>query len=258
MRNARWTSGGRTATDRRAFAVFWPLAAIGCLLAGLSLVLLRIIPWDLLRDPSSPVVQLLDVRAEGSLHTWFNGALLTVGAALHAGVAVLAHRAGRAAWPWLLTAGSLVLLSVDDLLALHEQLEPLGRALGAGEGGLHFAWVLPGLVLAAGLAAVTVVAARRLPPSSRRWMLLGVAALLAAAVGLESAGGLVLDSVGDGALYVLVSHAEELIETCAAAALLCAGVAGVRLRSGPAVDGLQVGYVPGPEQICTEQSRTER
>ncbi|WP_222195537.1 hypothetical protein [Modestobacter italicus] len=242
MGNARWTSGDRTAADRRAGLVFLRLAAVGSLLAAVSLVLLRITPWDVLRDPSSPLVRLLDVRAEGSLHTWFNVSVLSAGAVLHTCAGALAHRAGRPAWPWALTATALALLSMDDLLAVHEQLEPLGRALGAGEGGLHFAWVLPGLVLAAGLAAVAVVAARRLPPSASRWLLLGVASLLAAAVGLESAGGLVLDSVGDGALYVLVSHAEELIETLAAAALLCAGVSAVRLAGGPDA-GFEVGYV---------------
>ncbi|WP_299958863.1 hypothetical protein [uncultured Modestobacter sp.] len=248
MGNTRWTAGVRTATDRRAGVVFLALAAVGALLASVSLVLLRITPWDVLRDPSSPLVQLLDVRAEGSLHTWFNVSVLSAGAVLHAGAGALAHRGGRPAWPWALTATALALLSMDDLLAVHEQLEPLGRSLGAGEGGLHFAWVLPGLVLAAGLAAVAVVAARRLPPRSSRWLLLGVASLLAAAVGLESVGGLVLDQVGDGALYVLVSHAEELIETWAAAALLCAAVAAVRLGARPDA-GIEVGYVQAARPV---------
>ncbi|NIH66597.1 hypothetical protein [Modestobacter marinus] len=241
MGNTRWTADGRTALERRAGVVFLALAAVGCLLVALSLVLLRITPWDVLRDPSSPLVQLLDVRAEGSLHTWFNVCVLSSGAVLHGCAGALAHRAGWEAWPWALTAAALALLSMDDLLAVHERLEPLGRALGAGQGGLHFAWVLPGLLLAVGLAATAVVAARKLPSSASRWLLVGVAALLAAAVGLESVGGLVLDSVGDGALYVLVSHAEELIETLAAAALLCAAVSAVRLGAGPGA-GFEVGY----------------
>jgi hypothetical protein len=195
-------------------------------------VLLRITPWDILRDPASPLVQLLDVRAEGSLHTWFNVSVLTVGSLLHAGVAVMARRGGGVCWPWVLTATSLALLSLDDLLALHEKLEPLGRALGGGSGALHFAWLVPGLVLAAGFLAVTVVAARRLPVGSRRWMTVGVVAFLVAAVGLELLGGSVLDGQGDGALYIVVSHAEEVLETWAAAALLCAAVVAVGFRTG--------------------------
>ena len=223
----RWIAGGRAATG-----VFLAAVVAGGTLGALSLVLLRITPWDILRDPASPLVQLLDVRAEGSLHTWLNVTVLAVGSLLHAGVAVLARRGGRICWPWVLTATSLALLSLDDLLALHEQLEPLGRALGGGTGALHFAWLLPGLVLAAGFLAVTVVAARRLPAGSRAWMTAGVMALLGAAVGLEALGGFVLDAHGDGVVYILISHAEEMLETCAAAALLCAAVVAATFRTG--------------------------
>lgn len=224
---------------------------IGTGLAAVSLVLPRVTSWSVLRDPASPLVLLIDVRAEGSVHTWFNVALLTVGGLLHAGVGALARRAGSAAWPWALTAAALLLLSLDDLLAVHEQLDPLGRALGGGSGALHFAWVLPGLVLGAGLVAVAVLAAQRLPAAAARWLLLGVAALLLAAVGLESVGGVVLDSVGDGPLYILVSHGEELLETWAAGALLCAAVAAVRVCGGTGAGSVEVSYPPdrGEEQV---------
>lgn len=228
--------------SRRALRVLGAVALAALLLVATSLVLPRIAPWDALRDPSLPLVRLIDVRAEANLHTWFNVAVLTVGAAAHAVVGGLAHRAGHRAWPWGVTCAVLCLLALDDLASLHEQLEPLGRALGAGDGALHFAWVLPGLLLAAGLAGTAVVVARTLPVASARWLLAGVTALVAAAVGLEAAGGAILSGLGSGPLYILVSHLEEFVETCAAGALLCAAVAAVEVRPAAAPGALVVGY----------------
>jgi hypothetical protein len=220
----------------------------GAVLVAISLILPRVVPWDPLRDPGSPLVRFIDVRAEANLHTWFNVAVLTVGAFLHAGVGVLARRAGRTAWPWAVTSLALALLAIDDMASLHEQLEGMGRALGAGEGALHFAWLLPGLLLAAGLALTAITVARHLPRTAGRWLLAGVAALLVAAVGLEAVGGAVLSSVGDGPAYILVSHLEEFVETCAAGILLCAAVSALQVRTGPVPGVIEVGYAsPAPE-----------
>jgi len=218
------------------------VVAIAAGLVAVSLVLPRVVPWDLLRDPGSPLVRFIDVRAEANLHTWFNVAVLSVGAFLHAGVGLLARHAGRTAWPWAVTSLVLAVLAIDDLASLHEQLEPVGRALGAGDGALHFAWLLPGVVLAAGLALTAFTVARRLPRAAGRWLLAGVTVLLVAAVGLEAVGGAVLSSVGDGLAYILVSHLEEFVETCAAGILLCAAVSALQVRPGSAPGVVEVGY----------------
>lgn len=226
-----------------------PLTAVvltAAVLASLSLVLPRVVPWGLFRDPASPLVRFVDVRAEANLHTWFNVAVLSVGACSHACVGVLARAAGGPAWPWAVAAGTLALLAIDDLAALHEQLEPIGRALGAGEGALHFAWLLPGVALAVGLAVVAVAAARRLPRASARWLLAGMSVLLSAAFGLEAAGGALLASVGDGPAYILVSHLEEFLETCAAGMLLHAAIRAVEVRRGTRPGSVEMRHVHAP------------
>jgi hypothetical protein len=104
-------------------------------------------------------------------------------------LAALARRVGdRDARHWAALAAVLSLLSVDEAASLHERLggpaaEVLGDALG---GALHFAWVVPGVVLAlvVGLAFLRFVL--RLPPSTRRLV------VAAAEEGLEMAGSVLL------------------------------------------------------------------
>ncbi|MGS0685544.1 hypothetical protein ACVBEQ_10425 [Nakamurella sp. GG22] len=79
-----------------------------------------------------------------------------------------------------------------------------------------------------------------------RWLMAGVATLLAAAVGFEALGGLVLSSVGDGPAYILLSHLEEFGETCAAAMLMAALVSAVSVRHGSASGSLEFAYVDVP------------
>lgn len=232
-----------TPSTHKAAVVFFVVAFVGAVWVGISLVVPRVAPWDFLTDPASPAVRFVDVRAEANLHTWFNVAVLAVGAVIHSCVGVLARRSGRSWWPWAVTSSVLVLLSVDDLASLHEQLEPVGRAIGGGTGAFHFAWLLPGLVLAGGFLVAALAGVRRVPVVASRWLMGGVATLLIAAVGLEAVGGLVLSSIGDGPGYILLSHLEEFGETCAAAMLLAAAIAAVAVRAGSVPGSVEIGYV---------------
>jgi hypothetical protein len=204
------------------------LLAAAVLLAAASLVLPRVPAWAVLRDPGQPWVVLLDVRDEGSVHTWFNVALLTAAAASACLAAVVHRVAGSASWPWWAVAVVLAGLSADDMLSLHERLEGVGQRLGGGAGALHFAWVVPGAVLGAAVALVVVVAVRRLPGCSRTPLLTGVSLLLVAALALEAVGGAVLSEIGDGAAYILVSHLEEVLESIGACLLAFGVLRGVR------------------------------
>ena len=56
---------------------------------------------------------------------------------------------------------------------------------------------------------------------------------MGAAVGLEALGGAVLDGGGDGLLYIVVSHVEELLETVAASLMLLAALSAVHVRRLP-------------------------
>lgn len=198
------------------------------LLALASLVLPRLPFLPALRDPAQPWVVLLDVRDEGSVHTWFNVLLLVSAAAAACATAAVTRATGGKAWPWWVVAGVLATLSLDDMLSLHERLELVGERLGGG--ALHFAWVVPGAVAGVVMAAVVLLAARGLPPLSRTSLLAGTTLLLVAALGLEALSGAVISTVGDGAVYIVVSHVEELVESVAACAFLHGVLRGLRWR----------------------------
>lgn len=172
---------------------------------------------------------LLDTRAEQNLPTWFTVVLLTLGAVAHALVGALSRACARPSAPWFASSALLAVLSLDEVAALHEQLEKVGRRLGGGDGALHFAWLVPGLLIAAVLLLVTWKLYRRLPAPSGPTFLLGIILFMVAAVGLEALGGAILAGPGDGALYILVSHFEELLETAAACLLLLAAMLAIRL-----------------------------
>jgi hypothetical protein len=187
-------------------------------------------------DAAKAVMRLFDVNGEGNVPSWFSSALL-MGCALLAGLlASLVRRAGgRDAGWWAGLAAVLALLSLDEIAGLHERLGgPAGGVLGdAARGPLRFAWVVPGvlLVLVVGVAFLGFV--RRLPGDTRRLVVTAGAMYLVAAVGLEAAGGVVLDAQGDRGGYLLVTAAEEGLEMSGSVLLLYALLRLLRLRPGP-------------------------
>jgi hypothetical protein len=183
------------------------------------------------------VMRLFDVNSEDNVPSWFSSMLLMGCAVLAALLAALVRRAGgRDAGHWAGLAAVLSLLSLDEVAALHERLGgPTAEVLGGGStrGALHFAWIVPGVVLAlvVGLAFLGFV--RRLPPGIRRLVVAAAAMYLTAAVGLESLGGIVLDAQGDRALYLLVTAAEEGLEMGGSVLLLYATMRLLHLRPDP-------------------------
>jgi hypothetical protein len=182
------------------------------------------------------VMRLFDVNSEGNVPSWFSSMLLMGCALLAALLAALVRRVGgRDARHWAGLAVVLSLLSLDEAAALHERLGgPTAEVLGgATRGALHFAWVVPGVVLAlvVGLAFLGFVV--RLPPGTRRLVVTAAAMYLGAAVGLEALGGIVLEAQGDRAMYLLVTAAEEGLEMAGSVLLLYAAMRLLHLRPEP-------------------------
>lgn len=181
----------------------------------------------------------LDVFEEGNLPTWWSSALLVTAALAHAVTGTLARVGGaRAAWPWFVSAGVLGALSLDDHTALHERLERIGRQVVTFERFPAY-WLLPGVLVAAVVAAALLLLAVRLHGTARRRMVAGCLLLLGCAIGGDLLQSLLYAAGESGPLYVLTYHGEELGENVGVLLMLAAAVGSLtvaRQRGGITVD----------------------
>ncbi len=194
------------------------------------------LPWaPQFAAPDSQVRLFFDLASEANLWTWFNVVVLAAGGLMHL-VAGLMARAdgGGPIWPWLVSGMLLTGLSIDDLTALHERLQPLGVHLGGGSGLTYAAWLVPGLLFAAIVIGAMATLAVRVSTRPRRLLLLGLALFIGGAFLLESVGNAVLEAVGPSTRYAVFLIAEELAEAVGAVLLLAAACAALRVAH---VDG---------------------
>lgn len=192
--------------------------AVSALLVALSLAV-RVAAYRLqVADPASEPVAALrwfDVNSERNVPTTWSVLLLLAASLLAAGLALREHRWASA---WTMTSLVTALLALDEGLALHERLGVLGSAV-AGD-LLHFAWVVPGALVAAATGVVLLAAFRRQPRQVRRRLVAAGAVYLTGALVLETLSGVVLRADGDREAYVLVTALEEGLEMGGACLLL--------------------------------------
>lgn len=90
--------------------------------------------------------------------------------------------------------------------------------------------MIPGVVLAGLVVASVLQLARQLRSQVRRQMVFGAGLFFGGALGLEMVSGVVLDGLGDGHVYALVTGVEELLEMLGAVVVLRAILQLVRVR----------------------------
>jgi len=163
-----------------------------------------------------PFITLFSVTVEQNVPTWYASGLLLIAAVVAGAVGKLAPREPRGLRRgWFVLATLLAALSLDDTAGLHERFGDVGADLtnGASAGGLlHFTWVVPGFLGACLIVLAVVQLTRRLRTHARRQLTFGIALFLGGALGLEMISGVVLEAVGDGLAYALVTGLEELLE----------------------------------------------
>lgn len=137
----------------------------------------------------------VDIGGENNIPTWWNG-LLLLAVAVAAATAAFARTAASGGrpprraetWSWLVIAGAAAYLTLDELAQLHERLNEPVRSTGIDLP--TYAWLLPGVVIAATGALVLIRAARTLPPRVARRLGIALACYLAGAIGMEAINGL--------------------------------------------------------------------
>jgi hypothetical protein len=170
------------------------------------------------------VFRLFDLDREGTLSSWFQGALWLAVAAALALIAVLARRTGSPfARHWVVLTGIALFLSADEVAAFHEDLGvQLRERLHAG-GALENVWVVPAMALVLVLAFAYRRFFRALPRHTVRRLAIAAAVFLAGAVALEVIGGDISDSHGVNYLpYAIEYQMEEGLEMAGALLALSA------------------------------------
>jgi hypothetical protein len=183
-------------------------------------------------DPgSAPIAALrwFDVNSERNVPTAWSACLLLGSSVLAAVVALRSPDSVDRAW--LLVAAVTAFLALDESLELHERLGAAGAAVSGN--ALHFAWVVPGALLATAVGAVLLGGLRRQPWQVRRRLVVAGAVYLTGALVLETVSGLVLRSRLPAEAYVVVTAAEELLEMTGACLLLATLVVAWRRREAP-------------------------
>jgi hypothetical protein len=185
------------ATVRRVLVV---ASALVCLVGLLAELARHLLEYD------HPVLSLLSLSYEGNLPTWYASALPLVCAALLAWISSTEPTDRR---HWRALALGFLLISIDEVIGLHEHLSPLI----ATEGLLHFGWVIPAGVLVVVLFFTFLGFLRRLSRETARVFLLAGALYVLGAVAGDLPLGWWTATHGDENLgYALIDWCEETLE----------------------------------------------
>jgi hypothetical protein len=170
------------------------------------------------------LVKGFDLDREDNFPSWYSSMTLFVSALLLGVIAAWAREQGsRWARHWWWMSAAFVVISMDELLQLHERLiDPVRALLHLESSGVfHNAWVVPALAgVAVGGASYWSFLAG-LPAKTRRLLLTAAAMYLAGAVGFEMLGGVYTARFGQEQLgYALLTAAEEVLEMIGIATLI--------------------------------------
>ncbi len=227
-------SGQRPAPDDSVLGVrLSPDLVVHLLLAVITVLtlvnLVTVAVVFILDEPTltyeSDVVQLFDIDFEQSIATWYQGTIVAICGVLLLLIGVAHHQQGhtRFAVYWIVLAIIFFGLSLDEVLAVHEQsMVPIRTALGISGGVLYFAWVIPAFALLVLLAIGLIPFLRSLPGETRRQFLAAGTIFVGGALGLEMIAGAYVSEGrgGDTSLYKVLATVEEVLEMVGIVAFL--------------------------------------
>lgn len=153
-----------------------------------------------------------DVGREINVPTWYTSVMWAV-AGLIGGY--FARKAVRFRASWWLFAFVCVLLSLDEMLELHERLDMIGAELSKYVPfDLRFTWVIPGAIIATVIVLLLLRTVISLPKGVRNGLILAGVIFVSGAIGAETLSGLVLAaSTGEPPpLFFALTLLEETLE----------------------------------------------
>lgn len=156
------------------------------------------------------IARLFGFDHEWNVPTWFSVLLLAQASLL----CLMSRRRVSGSFFWRILAVVFVVLSVDELISLHEKLIVPVRNLLDLSGFFHFAWIIPGAVFVLILAALGANWLRSLPDRIRWGFMVAAVMYLSGVLLLEAVGGWYYgDDPGRfDTVYWLITTAEESLE----------------------------------------------
>jgi len=115
---------------------------------------------------------------------------------------------------WVILCAGFLFMGFDEAFALHERLgKPMRQLLGEGDLGIfYFTWVVPGMILVAGLGLIFLGFLKRLETRHRNAFLLAAGLYLGGCLGVELIAGSYVESHGWTMAYQGLVVAEEGLE----------------------------------------------
>lgn len=183
---------------------------------------------DISRNPLRTAAELFDVGLEANVATWLSSGLLLAVFAVFAARSLL----GSPRRGWATIAAIALALSIDESSEIHERVAGVAaERIHLPGGGLTFAWVVPGAVVALGLISIAYVATRPIPPPLRRRLAFAAFVFFVGALGIEAIGGEIFARHGSRSVaYVLTYHLEESAEFAGIVMALFAGLDSLRFE----------------------------
>jgi len=215
----------RLATGRILFSV--------C--AGImALHLVSVVMRSLVQPPEGAfddVLALLNAAQERSLAGWWTSALLMACCLAALAAFRLAGGSGSAGWPWLVLAVVFALLSLDEVVSLHERGARWTAAVVDSSSPLaRLGWTIPAVAILLASLAILIPAVRALPVRARTLVLIGLGTSIAGALGMEVVH-VVLSQAGSPYHWRLAAMAvEETAEMVGVVVVLLGVLTAVRVR----------------------------
>ncbi len=162
--------------------------------------------------------RLFMLQSERSIPSWFSIALIALNMLLLVLCAAASRRSrAESPGPWLSLAALFCLLSLDEMLSLHERVGSLiGLRFGiggtSGGGFLTFPWVIAGAIFTAVVGLAFLGFLRRLPRRTAKLFVLSGAVYAGAALGIEVIEAYTVSEIGMGAIYYVEVLVEETME----------------------------------------------
>ena len=161
---------------------------------------------------------------EVTFHTWLSSAGLLLSAVILMLIGIAAYRERKAyARHWIALAFVFLILSVDEVAALHEITANFVRIVMDPQGFLSYPWVVVGLIVSGLLGIAFLRFIVRLPTKTRALVVLAGLTYLGGALGMEMVAANYESLHGaENFGYFMISSTEELMEMLGVAVFLYA------------------------------------